>query len=49
MKAIDELVEILRNFTPDQLNKFLSDPITVSILQPVEASESYPLEEPLCS
>lgn len=40
MNAIDELVEIIRNFTPDQLNKFLNDPVTVSTLQPVEASES---------
>lgn len=49
MKAIDELVEILRNFTPEQLDRFLQNPVTVSILQPGEASESYPLEEPLCS
>ena len=40
MKAIDELVNLLLNFTPDQLKQFLSDPVTVSILQPEEASES---------
>ena len=40
MKAIDELVNLLLNFTPDQLKQFLNDPITVSILQPEEASES---------
>lgn len=38
MKAYDELVNILLNFTPEQLNKFLNDPITVSTLQPEEAS-----------
>ena len=40
MKAIDELVEILTNFTPEQLERFLNDPVTLSILQPVEASGS---------
>ena len=40
MKAFDELVNILLSFTPEQLNQFLDDPVTVSILQPVEASES---------
>ena len=40
MSAIDELVKILLNFTPEQLNRFLNDPITVSILRPEEASES---------
>ena len=40
MKPIDELVNILINFTPEQLTQFLKDPITVSILQPEEASES---------
>ena len=41
MNAIDELVNILVSFTPEQLNKFLSDPTTVSILRPEEASEPY--------
>lgn len=43
-KAIDELVEILVKFTPEQLEQFLTDPITLSILQPAEASGSCPLE-----
>lgn len=40
MNAFDELVTLLINFTPEQLEQFLNDPITVSILQPEEASES---------
>ena len=40
MTAFEELVNILIDFTPEQLKKFLSDPVTVSILQPEEASES---------
>lgn len=40
MKPIEELINYLINFTPEQLDQFLSDPITVSILQPEEASES---------
>ena len=39
MKAIDELINILISFTPEQLKEFLNDPITVSILRPGEASE----------
>jgi hypothetical protein len=38
MKPIDELVNILLSFTPEQLEQFLNDPVTVSILQPEEAS-----------
>ena len=41
MKAIDELVNLLVNFTPEQLKQFLNDPVTVSILRPEEASEPY--------
>lgn len=41
MKAVDELVNILLSFTPEQLEQFLSDPITVSTLQLEEASEPY--------
>lgn len=41
MKPIDELVNILLSFTPEQLEQFLNDPVTVSILQPEEASGSY--------
>lgn len=40
MKAIDELVDILVKFTPEQLDQFLHNPITVSILRPEEASGS---------
>ena len=39
--VFDELVNILVSFTPEQLNKFLNDPVTVSILRPEEASEPY--------
>lgn len=38
MSAVDELIKLLLNFTPEQLKQFLNDPITVSILQPEEAS-----------
>lgn len=44
MSAIEELVNYIVNFTPDQLEKFLNHEITLSILQPGEASESYPPE-----
>ena len=40
MKPIEELVNILLNFTPEQLKQFLNDPVTVSILRPEEASGS---------
>ena len=40
MTAFNELVNILIEFTPEQLKQFLSDPVTVSILRPEEASES---------
>ena len=36
MSAIDELVKIILNFTPEQLHQFLNNPVTVSILQPEE-------------
>lgn len=38
MTAIEELVNILVSFTPEQLEMFLRDPVTESILQPVKAS-----------
>lgn len=41
MTAFEELVKLLIEFTPEQLNDFLCDPVTVSILQPAEASVSY--------
>ena len=40
MKAADELVNILLNFTPEQLKQFLNDPVTLSILRPGEEAES---------
>ena len=40
MKPIDELVNLLLNFTPEQLNQFLNDPVTVSILRPEEEAKS---------
>ena len=40
MSAVDKLVNIILNFTPEQLKQFLSDPVTVSILQPEEEVES---------
>lgn len=40
MKAIDELVNIIIEFTPEQLMQFLNDPITLSTLQLEEATES---------
>lgn len=39
MKAIDKLVNLLINFTPEQLKQFLNDPITLSVLQPEEEAE----------
>lgn len=41
MAAINELINYLVNFTPEQLEQFLNHEITLSILQPEEASESY--------
>ena len=35
-----ELVEIILSFTKDQLEDFLNDPITVSILRPEAATVS---------
>ena len=40
MTAIDQLIKILLDFTPEQLNQFLNNPVTVSILQPGEEAES---------
>lgn len=48
MKAFDELVNILLDFTPEQLNEFLRNPITELILQPEEASEPCLQAESLC-
>lgn len=48
MSAINELIERLINFTPEQLEKFIQDPITRSFLQAEEVAEPFPLEESLC-
>lgn len=39
MSAVDKLVNILLNFSPEQLKQFLDDPVTVSVLQPEEEAE----------
>lgn len=49
MTALEELVNILVDFTPEQLEKFLSNPVTELILQPARASEFCPQADPLCS
>ena len=48
MSAINELIEHLINFTPEQLEKFVQNPLTQSFLQAEEVTESFPLEESLC-
>ena len=49
MSAKEELVNYIINFTQDQLERFLNNEITLSILQPGEASRSYPQEVPSSS
>ena len=44
MSSIEELINYVINFTPEQLEKFLTDPLTQSILQAGEVVEPYPLE-----
>ena len=39
MSAVDKLVNILLDFTPEQLKQFLNDPVTVSVLQLEEEAE----------
>lgn len=41
MTALEELIEIISGFTKEQLEEFLRNPITESILQPEEATESF--------
>ena len=38
MSAIEELINLIEAFTPEQLNAFLNHEITLSILRPGEAS-----------
>ena len=44
MSAVDKLVNILLNFTPEQLKQFLNDPVTRSVLQLEEEAEPDLLE-----
>lgn len=44
MSAYNELVNLLISFTPEQLENFLKDPLTRTILQAEEAASAYPLE-----
>lgn len=39
MTAVDKLVDLLINFTPEQLKQFLNDPVTLSVLPLVEEAE----------
>jgi hypothetical protein len=43
MSSIETLVNILSNFTSEQLERFLEDPLTRSILQPEAEAEPSPL------
>lgn len=40
MSAIEELMNYIVNFTPEQLEQFLKHEITLSILQPEEEAKS---------
>ena len=42
MTPFEELVSLLQKFTPEELDRFLNNPVTLSILQPEEASELCP-------
>lgn len=44
MSASVELVDLLISFTPEQLETFLKNPLTQSILQAEEEAELCPLE-----
>lgn len=46
MSAVDKLISYIISFTPEQLEEFLNNKITESILQPEEASEPYRVEVP---
>ena len=41
MSAIEELLNYIVNFTPEQLERFLNHETTLSILQPEEEARSY--------
>ena len=48
MTAVKELMDCLLNFTPEQLERFLNDPVTRLILRPEEAVEPCLQEDLLC-
>ena len=39
MKAIDQLVNLIANFTQEQLETFLNDTVTLSVLRPEGEAE----------
>jgi hypothetical protein len=41
MTALEELINIISEFTPEQLEEFLRHPVTESILQPVKEAGSF--------
>lgn len=49
MSALNELLIYILNFTPEQLDKFLHNKITQSILQPEAEAESCLQEDSLCN
>lgn len=36
MTQLDELMSILIDFSPEQLNRFINDPVTVAMMRPDE-------------
>ena len=46
MSALEELINIIIEFTPEQLEAFLRHPITVEILQAEEVAAPSPPAEP---
>ena len=40
MNAFDELINLLKSFTPEQLEQFLNDPVTELILRHEEEPQS---------
>ena len=48
MTATEELITILKNFSTEQLDKFLADNLTQSILQAEEEAEPYQVADSLC-
>jgi hypothetical protein len=44
MNETDKLISLLLSFNPEQLERFMQNEVTLSILQPEEASEPYQQE-----